>query len=62
LPAAPRFTGSPGVVAVPVVKLHTCFAARSMPVALRAPVVIVAVNNSLLARWTDGQNTAVALA
>ena len=43
-------------------KLQTWLAARPMPPALWAPVVIVAVNVSLLASSAAGQNTAVPLA
>jgi hypothetical protein len=58
VPADPRLTG-PVPVVVPVIKVHTLFAAKALPERSLAPVVTVAVNVALAVRLALGVNVAI---
>src|SRR6187549_136903 len=58
VPASPSSTPRPGSVVLPVVKPQVWFTVSGTPLASSAPVVIVTLNVSLVARCSDGQKTA----
>jgi hypothetical protein len=58
VPADPRLT-DPVPVVVPVIKVHTLFAANALPKRSLAPVVTLAVNWALVARLAVGVNVAI---